>query len=105
MIIGLTGGSGTGKSTVCSFLKDQGFLVIDADKVYKEICIAHSRCLEEIANAFGRGVLAKDMSLDRKALASIVFSDKSKLEKLNFITHKYVANEIKEIIKKNTEEK
>ena len=101
MTIGLTGGSGTGKSTACLFFKSKGYLIIDADRVYGELCLAGSRCLDEIADFFGEDVLTEDKNLNRQYLAKIVFSDSGKLKKLNQITHKYVKKEIEDTIEKN----
>ncbi len=103
MIIGLTGGSGTGKSTACRFFTDRGFLIIDADEVYANLCKAGSACLDEICEAFGNGVLNDDLSLNRGALSKIVFSDSEKLKTLNSITHKYIIDKIKEIISENND--
>lgn len=94
--IGLTGGSGAGKGCVChSFLK-LDINSIDTDKVYRELCLPGSPCLIELIGVFGNGILNEDGTLDRKELASIVFSDKEKLEVLNLITHRYILNSVRE---------
>lgn len=103
MIIGLTGGSGTGKSTACRFFKDNGFVIIDCDEVYKNLCQKGTPCLDEISQTFGTGVLNEDLSLNRTELSKIVFSDSEKLKTLNSITHKYIIDKIKEIILENRE--
>ncbi len=101
MIIGLTGGTGTGKSTACRYFEDKGFLVIDSDKVAREVCDKGEPCLDEIVSFFGKEVLDDDGSLNRRRLGEIVFSDSKKLEKLNEITHKYIKEKIKNTISQN----
>ena len=91
-ILGLTGPSGAGKGVVAARLQDaHDFAWIDTDAVYHELTNAPSPCLDELAHAFGTGVI-KQGKLDRKALAAIVFAPdaKDKLELLNRITHKHV---------------
>ena len=95
-IIGLCGGSGSGKGAVCSFFSEYGIPSIDADRVYHEITSYYSPCLRELESAFGSKII-KNESLDRKALAEIVFSSEEKgtnLELLNTISHKYVVEEM-----------
>ena len=101
MIIGLTGGTGTGKSSVCDFFRKRGYLIIDADIVSREVCAKGEKCLGEIADFFGNGILDKEGNLMRRALGDIVFNDKSKLETLNQITHKHIKARIEEIILAN----
>ncbi len=101
MIIGLTGGSGTGKSTACRYFESRGFLVIDSDKIAREVCEKGEPCLEEIAEFFGNEILDGDGRLMRQSLGKIVFADAQKLEKLNEITHKYIREKIKDIISQN----
>lgn len=94
-IIGITGGIGSGKSTVARILGDLGAGVVDADKVSKEVTTKDKPALEEIVELFGTGVVNNEGILDRKKLSDIVFTDRSKLETLNLITHKYIVDEIK----------
>jgi len=101
MIIGLTGGSGTGKSTAGSFFKDRGFLVIDADKVSRKVCSKGEKCLLEIKDSFGENILDSEGNLKRQVLGDIVFNDKAKLNLLNKITHKYIIEEICNIVSQN----
>lgn len=101
MIIGLTGGSGTGKSSACEFFRQRNFLIIDSDKVSREVCSPGERCLEELIQSFGGVILDSDGSLKRHALGEIVFSDKDKLKMLNKITHKYILERIRNIIEEN----
>lgn len=94
-VIGITGGTGAGKSVISNYLKEKGAIIIDADILSREITKEGGIAMPEIDKAFP-GVI-KDGVLDRKALGKIVFSDSGKLSVLNEITHKY--------IKKLTEEK
>ncbi|HNZ98205.1 dephospho-CoA kinase [Ruminococcus sp.] len=94
MVVGLTGQTGAGKSTVSKIFASNGFAVIDADQVARKIVEKGTKCLDEIADFFGSQVINEDGTLNRKALAGIVFSDKSKLEMLNTISYPYITGEI-----------
>lgn len=94
MVVGLTGQTGAGKSTVSRTFSQNGFAVINADLVARQVMDKGSMCLDEIGDLFGKGVLSQDGTLNRKALANIVFSDKNKLEMLNSITYPYITGEI-----------
>ncbi len=94
MVVGLTGQTGAGKSTVSKTFLENGFAVINADIVARQIVEKGSKCLTEIKELFGSRVICIDGTLDRKALAGIVFSDKKKLEMLNSITYPYITSEI-----------
>lgn len=85
--IGLTGGIGSGKSTVAKLLAEHGFVVVDADKIAREIMEPGSPVLDEVAAEFGGDLIASDGSLDRGELARRAFVDKQSTEKLNSITH------------------
>ena len=93
-VIGVTGGIGSGKSTVSRILKDLGAFVIDADKISREIVHKGSEALKELAEYFGEGILDADGALDRRKLSAIVFEDCGKLQALNNITHKYISKRI-----------
>lgn len=93
-IIGLTGGIGSGKSTVANLFEDMGAYVIDADKIAHDIMDPGMSAYNEVLDAFGYEILNPDKSINRKSLAKIVFNDKSALEQLNSITHKYIFAEI-----------
>ena len=90
MIIGLTGGSGTGKSTITDVFMENGYVIIDPDKIYAQVIAPGSACIREIAEVFGDEYILPDGSLNRSKMRTLVFSDKEKLEILNKITHKYV---------------
>jgi dephospho-CoA kinase len=93
IIVGLTGGVGTGKSTVTNFLKELGAYVIDWDELARKVTRPHSQAWREIVEHFGKSVLNEDLTVDRQKLADIVFSDKRKLAKLNRIVHPWVFEE------------
>lgn len=95
-IIGVTGGIGSGKSTVTRILADMGAAVIDADVIARDIVRKGQKAFKELVSFFGDEVVAPDGELDRKALGAIVFNHKDKLESLNDITHKYVVERIGE---------
>jgi len=86
-VIGLTGGIGSGKSTVSRFLAELGTVVIDADKVGHELINPESETWQEVVAAFGRRILAPGGDIDRKKLGEIVFSDPEFLVRLNQIMH------------------
>jgi len=87
LLVGLTGGIATGKSTVDAILRELGARVIDADVLAREVVEPGEPALAEIAAAFGSGVLGPDGRLDRKALGAIVFSDPDLRLKLEAMTH------------------
>lgn len=86
-LIALTGGIASGKSLVASRLAELGAVHIDADKLAREVVEPGEPALEKIAAEFGESVIAQDGSLDRQALANIVFTDPAKRSALNAITH------------------
>lgn len=85
--IGLTGGIGSGKSTVAKVLAEQGFPIIDADKIAREIVEPGQPALAELALKFGDEIINDDGSLNRQALANIAFADEESRQALNIITH------------------
>jgi len=87
LIIGLTGGIGSGKSTVARMFEEMGAVVIDADAIVREVQAPDSPVLEEIAQTFGSRVLDASGALDRKALGDIVFRDAEARARLNSIVH------------------
>jgi dephospho-CoA kinase len=90
-LFGLTGGIASGKSTVAARLGQVGVPVIDADQVAREVVAPGSGGLRAVVEAFGPSVLLPDGSLDRKALAAIVFTDDARRRQLNAITHPRIA--------------
>lgn len=99
VVIGLTGGIGSGKSAVASRMRDAGVPVIDADLVAREVVEPGSDPLEQIAQTFGRHLIGESGALRRKALGAIVFSDPAKLTKLNSITHPAILQRTQEKMK------
>ncbi len=97
-VIGLTGGIASGKSLVAGFLREMGAHVIDADAIAREVVAPGTETLREIAEAFGASVVAADGTLDRKALAALVFSDPAARARLNAITHPRIRGRIEEEI-------
>lgn len=93
-IMGLTGGIGTGKSTVTRILSSLGATTIDADEIVHELQAPGQPMLRELAAAFGDGVLTVDGALDRKALGSIVFRDEKARARLGEIVHAPVIGEM-----------
>ena len=91
MRVALTGGIGSGKSTVAGFLAERGAFIVDADAIAREIVEPGQPALEEIVKSFGARVLRPDGRLDRGALAQIVFADAQALARLNAITHPRIA--------------
>mgnify|MGYP000070663682 CR=1 FL=1 len=87
VILGLTGGIASGKSTVTSMFRELGVVVIDADEIAREVVEPGEPALEEIREAFGAEVITPDGSLDRAALGKIIFSDDDARKKLGQITH------------------
>ena len=91
-LVGITGGSGCGKTTALKVLEKMGGLVVDADEVYHCLCAESEEMRRELTARFGE--VYKDGKLDRKALGAIVFADTEALKDLNKITHKYVSEEM-----------
>ena len=94
ILVGLTGGIGSGKSTVSDLLALRGAVVIDADKITRELQAPGAPVLREIVDAFGADVLDAAGALDRPKLASKVFGDAEALTKLNKIVHPAVGREM-----------
>lgn len=92
-LIGLTGRSGSGKSTVGAVAASMGFLVLDCDRIYAEITSRPTPCLEAIRDTFGEETV-KEGKLCRPALREKVFSDPAAMAKLNALTARYMGEEI-----------
>ncbi len=90
-LFGLTGGIASGKSTVAARFRARGLPVVDADALARDVVVPGSAASAEIREAFGDGVFAPDGTLERKALAAIVFADDAKRKRLNAITHPKIA--------------
>lgn len=94
LVVGLTGGIGSGKSSVSSRLVAKGALLIDADAIVRELQEPGAAVFEAMVERFGNDIVGADGQLDRQAVASIVFSDKQALEDLNNIVHPAVGAEM-----------
>lgn len=94
LVIGLTGGIASGKSTISSILKAVGWPVIDADLIARQIVMPGSKGLEQIVNRFGSQMLNSDGTLDRKKLGKMVFDDPKKLSDLDKIEHPLIQEAI-----------
>ncbi|MEY2967932.1 MAG: dephospho-CoA kinase [Actinomycetota bacterium] len=94
ILVGLTGGIGSGKSTVSALLVERGAIVIDADRITRELQAPGSPVLAEIADAFGATVIDSKGELDRPALAALVFGNPEALARLNKIVHPAVGREM-----------
>lgn len=88
--IGLTGGVGSGKSTVSSYMKEFGIPVIDGDRLAMEAVVPGSIAMKEIQRFFGNEIFHEDGSLNRLKMAEIVFKDEEKRKVLNGIIHPYI---------------
>lgn len=94
LVLGVTGGIGSGKSTVSQILRDLGAEIIDADVISRQIVMPGENALEELIDTFGTDIVDEFGHLKRKRLAEIVFEDRDKLQKLNYIMHNHVASKI-----------
>jgi dephospho-CoA kinase len=92
--VGLTGGLGTGKSTVSQMLVKRGIPVIDADRIAREVVEPGGPALPGIIQAFGPGILQPDGSLDRVSVARLVFGNPAKLAQLETLIHPFVQREM-----------
>jgi dephospho-CoA kinase len=95
--VGLTGGLGSGKSTVAALLGERGAVIIDADVVAREVVRAGTPGFAAVVARFGPGVVGPDGELDRAALARIVFADGAALDELNAIVHPRVGSRSAEL--------
>lgn len=101
MVIGITGNSGSGKSEISKILSNKiNAIIIDADKVVKELYTPGQEYYNKILELFGNKVLEKNNKLNRNKIAEIIYNNESEREKLNNLTYKYVVDEIKKRVKK-----
>lgn len=97
-VLGLTGGIGTGKSTVAGFFRDEGIPVVDADRIAREITEPGRDAYREILLRFGREILLPDGRIDRKRLGETVFADPGRRAELEAVTHPRIAEGIAEAL-------
>ena len=103
-VIGLCGGSGSGKGAVSSIFAEIGIPSIDTDAVYREMTLSDSPCMRELRAEFGREIINSLGGLDRARLASIVFNDPSRLRTLNKIAHSFILDETRRRLAKYSDE-
>ncbi len=94
VLVGLTGGIGSGKSTVSEALERRGAVVVDADRIVKELQQPGTEVFAEMVERFGEGIVGPDGQLDRPAVAAIVFHDAAALADLGAIVHPRVRDEM-----------
>ena len=95
LVLGVTGQSGAGKGEFCNIMREKGIACLDTDKTAREVVGPEKECLSMLVRHFGPGILCGDGTMNRKKVASIVFSDKNELEFLTKTTHKYIIEEMK----------
>lgn len=100
LVVGLTGPMGSGKSAVANIFKDNGFMLIDADKIAREVVQKGSPVLKKLAEAFGDDVITPDGELNRKLLAEKAFLSENGTALLNSITHPAIVSSVKKRISK-----
>ncbi|MYC31461.1 MAG: dephospho-CoA kinase [Chloroflexi bacterium] len=96
LVIGLTGGIGTGKTEVCRIVRELGATLINADQVGHEAYTPHTEAWTEVVAAFGDGILTEKGEIDRRKLGAMVFADASQLERLNRIMHPRMAEIVRQ---------
>lgn len=102
MIIGITGGIASGKSTVSQYLKEMGFFVVDADLLSKDALTVDKSCIQQVLLLFD--CVDEAGNIDRAKLGAIIFNDKNAQAQLESIVHPYVIKKMKEAIQNNKEE-
>lgn len=98
IIVGITGGVGTGKSTVLDMFKKLGAIAVNVDEIVHSLYKLNSKFHRKIVKEFGKWILGKNKNIDRKKLGKVIFNNKAKREKLNSIIHPEVKKQTKEII-------
>jgi dephospho-CoA kinase len=101
LLVGLTGGIASGKSSVSAMLAERGAEIIDADLIARQVVMPGERAWHKILDHFGRDVLSEDGQVDRKKLADLVFADPAKLTLLNEITHPDIFARVAERLEHN----
>lgn len=100
LVIGVTGGFGTGKSTVAAMFAGLGARLIDADALGHEIILPGTACYRKVVSLFGRGITGPGSRIDRKSLAELVFASPSRLQRLCKITHPVIIERLRRRIAK-----
>lgn len=94
LVIGLTGGIGSGKSTVSRLLGDKGATIIDVDQLGREVLLPAGRAHDGVIDEFGPGIVGDDGHIDRAKLAAVVFNDPAALNRLTTVSHPAINAEI-----------
>ena len=103
-IVGLTGGIGSGKSTVCAMLAAKGAKIVDADAIVHSLQVPGEVVFDEMVEAFGREILLSDGTLDRAKVGDIVFNDQDKRVKLQTIVWPRVGERVREMLEAATDD-
>lgn len=101
IVVGLTGGIGTGKSTISQTLAGLGAQVINADLVGHQAYLPHQNVWQEMVDTFGRGILGDNDEVDRRKLGEIVFSNPDAMKQLNGIVHPWMYRRMEQMIKEH----
>ena len=101
-IVGVTGGIGSGKTTVSRYLEDKGLVVLDADRISGDVTAEGGSAVAEVAEVFGPASVGLDGAMNRKYISDIVFHDRMKLDQLSSIVHKHVFAEMEKRIEEET---
>lgn len=104
IVIGLTGQSGAGKTTVCEVFRENGFEIINADIIAREVIAKDSPCLAEVVEWFGKEYLTEEGELNRSKFAELVFNNEEQLKQYNGICYPYITYEIMQRINKLSDE-
>ncbi len=98
LVVGLTGGVGSGKSTVLKLFKKEGLRVLDVDSIVRQVTKSGTEVYKKIKRVFGNKCLKREGAIDRRELGNIVFSNVKARRRLNRITHPAIINRLKEIV-------
>ena len=99
-VLGITGGIGSGKSTVSSYLGDKGIIVLDADEISRQVTDVGGAAIPAIEEIFGKRAVKDNGALNRKYVSGIVFKDKTMLDLLSTIIHRHVLDKMSDDIDK-----
>lgn len=100
-ILGLTGPTGAGKGVVTARMREAGVLVVDTDRIAREVVEKGQPCLQALVDAFGDGILREDGTLDRAALAAAAFASDDAHQRLNAVTHPFIIERSLEYMKQS----
>jgi dephospho-CoA kinase len=98
LLIGVTGGIACGKTEVSKVFQKKGAIILSGDRIGKEVVEKNKKILKELANTFGKEILNKNQSLNRRKLGDVAFASKESKEKLNKIIHPYLLRELRKRI-------